>query len=164
MSEQQFIRPMGPLQEGDQAIIDALHRIPTDVDMLQVSHEAVVVSFTGARKTTPGLPKDHWSVASVDTDGKGNPLKSEATLLHVSAKDINVTLRGGNIDKDVRADTHGDIRTEEDKPKATDRAKLHDRDTEQSIKLLTAERLNRAAETIVKIKGLPVTESPDTKY
>jgi len=145
MTEQQLNRPMGPLQEGDQAIVDALQRLPTEGStMYRAPHEAVITDFVGNRETTPGLPKDHWSVASLETDNEGMPERVETTLLTVSAKDINVTLRGGNI-----ADE--ELRTEEDKPKAIDRAKLHDTKKEQSIKLLAAQRLNKAAETIIRI-------------
>lgn len=136
------IRPMGPLLTGDQAIVDALEQLPTDQSALhRRPGEAVVTDFTGKRETTPGEPKDHWSVASVDTDAEDNPTNVEVTLLTVSHKDINVVLR----------DSDGDVRTEEDMPKALDRKKLHDRDTEQQIKLRAAERLNRAARTIGKI-------------
>jgi len=147
MTEQNLIRPMGPLQEGDQAIVDALQRLPTEASSVrEVPYEAVVTDFTGSRETTRGLPKDHWSVASVETDHEGNPVKAEVTLVQVSEKDINVVLRGGTVDDEIR--------TEEDKPKATDRAKIHDNKTEQSIKLLTAERLNRAADTLLRIQGI----------
>jgi hypothetical protein len=147
MAEQDLIRPMGPLQEGDQAIVDALQRLPAEASSVHSAPlEAVVSDFTGSRETTPGLPKDHWSVASVETDHDGNPERAEVTLVQVSPKDINVVLRGGSV-----AD---EIRTEEDKPKAIDRAKLHDSKTEQSIKLLTAERLNKAADTLLRIQGI----------
>lgn len=140
------MRPMGPLQEGDQAIVDALSQIPADPVVYRGPNEAVVVSFVGKRETTPGLPKDHWSVATLETDASGNPVKAEPTLVTVSEKDIDVILRGGSVDG-------VEMRTEEDKPKATDRAKLHDRETEQSIKMLAAERLKRAADTIIRLQS-----------
>lgn len=113
---------MGSLQEGDQAIVDALQRLPAEVSSIQQApHEAVVTDFTGGRETTLGLPKDHWSVASADTDNEGTPERAEVTLVQVSPKDINVVIRGDSV-----AD---EIRTEEDKPKAIDRAKLHDNKT-----------------------------------
>lgn len=144
MSEKTQIKPMGPLQAGDQAIIDALSLLPTDDARVYMGHnEAVVNDFVGNRETTPGTPKDHWSVATLETDDLGNPERVESTLVTVSSKDINVILRGGNISSD-------EIRTEEDKPKATDRAKLHDREKEQSIKLLAAERLRKAGEAIIR--------------
>ena len=137
---------MGPLQEGDQAIVDALQRLPIlENKIYQGPGEAVVMDYTPNRETTLGLPKDHWSVANLETDADGMPDKVESTLLSVSSKDINVILRGEGVDIEVR--------TEEDKPKATDRKKLHDRHTEQAIKLQTAERLNRAADTILRIQG-----------
>ena len=147
MPEKTQICPMGPLREGDQAIVDALSLLPTeDASVYRERHEAVVNDFVGNRETTPGLPKDHWSVATLETDDSGNPDSVESTLVTVSAKDINVILRGGNIPSD-------EIRTEEDKPKATDRAKIYDGETEQSIKLLAAERLRRAAEAIIRIQS-----------
>jgi hypothetical protein len=136
---------MGPLQEGDQAIVDILQHLPNEDVVYQTQGEAVVNSFTGNRETTPGLQKDHWSVAYVETDEGGNPKTAEVSLLTVSSKDIDVVLRGGDIDTEIR--------TEEDKPKAIDRAKLHSRDVEQSIKLLTAERLNKAAGKIALIQA-----------
>lgn len=138
------IRPMGPLLPGDQAVVDALSQLPVESSSVtKGSGIAVVTDYVGGRETTPGEPKDHWSVASVETDADGNPVDAEVTLLTVSPKDINVVLRGG----------HDEVRTEEDKPKALDRKKLHDRDTEQSIKLLAAERLKKAAKTIIDIQN-----------
>jgi hypothetical protein len=138
---------MGPLQEGDQAIVDALQHMPNEDSVLhEMSGKATVVGFTGNRETTPGLPKDHWSVASLETDESGNPITSEVTLLTVSSRDIDVVLRGGDLNTEIR--------TEENKPKAIEREKLHDRVKEQSIKLLAAERLNRAVGTISLIKEL----------
>ena len=155
MSEKHLNRPMGPLQEGDQAIVDALQRLPTDDSVIyQAPKEAVVTDFTSNRGTTPGLPKDHWSVASLETDHEGAPEKVDVTLLTVSSKDINVTLRGGI--------TEEELRTEEDKPKAIDRLKLHDMKTEQSIKLLAAARLNKAAETIIRIQAINTPHEQST--
>lgn len=136
-------RPMGPLEVGDQAIVDALSQLPkADVihhDMLQ--QETVITSVVQSRETTPGEPKDYWSVASLNTDREGMPEQVEVTLVTTSARDINSTLRGGDL-------SISELRTEEDRPKAIDRAKLHDRKAEQSIKLLTAKRLSRAASII----------------
>lgn len=146
MLDQLKNRPMGPLQEGDQAIVDALQRLPTEggaIHQALPAPEMVIVDYTANRETTPGLPKDHWSVASLETDSDGAPNNVEVTLLTTSSKDINVVLRGGDVADEVR--------TEEDKPKAIDRAKLHDRKTEQVIKLQAAARLNRAAATILRI-------------
>ena len=147
MSTEQQIRPMGPLTQGDQAIIDALSHITAEeAKVYQGTNEAVVVDFVSNRESTPGLPKDHWSIATIETDANGNPIKSETTLLAVSSKDIDVIMRGGDISDD-------EIRTEEDKPKATDRAKLHDRDTEQIIKMKAAERLNKAAAILIRLQN-----------
>ena len=104
------------------------------------------MDYTPDRETTLGLPKDHWSVAYLETDAEGMPEKVESTLLSVSHKDINVILRGEGVDIEVR--------TEEDKPKATNRNKLYDRSTEQAIKIKTAARLNRAADVILRIQGI----------
>ncbi len=147
MSEHQLNRPFGPLQEGDQAVVDALSQLPAEDKIYQMPHETVITDFVGNRATIPSLPKDHWSVAFLDTDNKGMPEKVESTLLTVSSEDINVVLRGGDI-------PDFEIRTEEDKPKALDRAKLHDRRTEQEIKLLTAKRINRAVGVILRSQGL----------
>lgn len=147
MSEKALNRPMGPLQEGDQAIVDVLRHLPKEASALhETQGAATVVGFTGSRETTPGLPKDHWSAAYLETDEDSNPVSAEVTLLTVSSKDIDVVLRGGDIDEEIR--------TEEDKPKATERAKLHDRQTEQSIKLLAAKRLARVATKIATIEEL----------
>ncbi|RYF28021.1 MAG: hypothetical protein EOO17_05435 [Chloroflexi bacterium] len=141
-------RPMGPLEVGDQAIIDALSRLPKADKIHQdvLRQETVITSVVQSRETTPGEPKDHWSVASLNTDCDGMPERVEVTLVTTSAKDINSTLRGGNL-------STIEVRTEEDKPKAIDRAKLHDRRAEQSIKLLTAKRLSRAAGIIARIQS-----------
>ncbi len=147
MSERQLNRPLGPLQEGDQAVVDALNQLPVDNKIYQIPHETVITDFVGNRETTPSFPKDHWSVAFLETDDEGMPEKVETTLVTVSAKDINVTLRDGNLPAP-------ELRTEENKPKAIDREKLHDRKTEQAIKLLAAKRLTRAADVVLKFQGI----------
>lgn len=147
MSEHQLNQPQGPLQVGDQAIIDALYQLPAEDKIYKLPGEAVVTDFVGNRISIPSLPKDHWSVAVVDTDSNGNPKRAEVTLVNVLENDINVTLRGGNI-PDL------ELRTEEDKPKALDRAKLHDRKTEQEIKFLAATRLTKAAAAILRSQGI----------
>lgn len=138
---EQMTQPMGPLEEGDQTLVDAAHRIPAGV------HEARHPDGTLTRVVKGEHPdRDVVTTTTYSPDGTGK--EASATITHTPGLEgVRASSREWPTNEESKNGSNEVHRNDvQDGPSILDMK--HDREQAQAVKLQIARHIDQAGQNV----------------